>query len=90
MTNIVRHSRATLASLAVRHADGELQLEISDNGRGMDLAQSKRKRLGLLGMGERAHMLGGSMQIDSAPGHGTRISVRLPLSADKPAKAAAP
>lgn len=89
LTNIVRHSGATLAGLAVRHADGELRLEISDNGRGIDLAQSKRKRLGLLGMGERARMLGGSMQIDSAPGHGTRISVRLPLSTDKPAKAAA-
>jgi signal transduction histidine kinase len=85
----VRHSRATLAGLAVRHADGELQLEISDNGRGMDLTQSKRQRLGLLGMGERARMLGGSLHIESAPGHGTRISVRLPLPTDKPVRAAA-
>lgn len=89
LTNIVRHSRATLAGLAVRHADGELQLEISDNGRGMDLTQSKRQRLGLLGMGERARMLGGSLHIESAPGHGTRISVRLPLPTDKPVRAAA-
>jgi hypothetical protein len=90
LTNIVRHSRATLAKVVVRHADSELQIEISDNGRGTDLTQSKRKRLGLLGMEERAHMLGGSMQIDSSPGHGTRIWVRLPLATDKTAGIAAP
>jgi hypothetical protein len=90
LTNIVRHSRATLAKLAVRHADGELQIEISDNGLGIDLTQSKRKRLGLLGMGERARMLGGSMEMDSAHGRGTRIHVRLPLTADNPVTAAAP
>jgi hypothetical protein len=90
LTNIVRHSRATSARVSVRHADGELQIEISDNGRGTDLTQSKRKRLGLLGMEERAHMLGGSMQIDSSPGHGTRICVRLPLTTDKAVGAAPP
>ena len=89
LTNIIRHSRATLARLAVRHADGELQLDISDNGQGIDLTQSKRKQLGLLGMGERARMLGGSMEMQSARGQGTRIHVRLPLMADRPVTAAA-
>jgi signal transduction histidine kinase len=55
----------------------------------MHLADTKRERLGLVGMGERAHMLGGSMNIESTPGHGTRISARLPLISDKSAKAAA-
>ncbi len=44
----------------------------------------------MLGMRERAHMLGGSMEIESAQGHGTRIHVILPLTADKPVKANAP
>jgi hypothetical protein len=87
LTNIVRHSGATNAEVAVQHVDGELQLDISDNGRGMDLAKSAGKRLGLLGMRERARMLGGSMNIEGAPGQGVRICVRLPLAAGQPAKA---
>jgi len=54
----------------------------------MDATRSKPERLGLIGMSERAHMIGGSMEIDSAPGRGTRILVRLPLSMDKLATAA--
>jgi hypothetical protein len=88
LTNIIRHSGAASASITARHSSDELQLDISDNGRGMDLARSRRDHLGLIGMSERAHMLGGSMEIDSAPGRGTRISVRLPLSMDKLATAA--
>ncbi|MBR0696693.1 PAS domain-containing protein [Bradyrhizobium lablabi] len=90
LTNIVRHSGATSARIVARHSANELQLDISDDGRGMDVTPSKRERLGLIGMSERAHMLGGSMEIDSAPGRGTRISVRLPLSIDKPATAPSP
>jgi hypothetical protein len=90
LTNIARHSGAASASIVARHADEELQLEISDDGRGMDVARSRREHLGLVGMSERAHMLGGSMEIDSAPGRGTRISVRLPLSMDKLSTVAAP
>lgn len=90
LTNIVRHSGAASACIVARHSGDELQLKISDNGRGMDVTRSKRERLGLVGMSERAHMLGGSMEIDSAPGRGTRILVRLPLSMDKLATAPAP
>ena len=90
LTNIIRHSKATSARIAARHVTGELQLDISDNGCGMDLTRSRRERLGLIGMAERAHMLGGSVEIDSAPGRGTRICVHLPLSIDQPVMAAAP
>ena len=90
LTNIVRHSGAASARIVARHCGDELQLDISDDGRGMDVTPSRREHLGLVGMRERAHMLGGSMEIDSAPGRGTRISVRLPLSTDKLATAAAP
>ena len=90
LTNIVRHSGAASARLAARHVGGELQIDVSDNGRGMDLKRAKRVQLGLIGMRERAHMLGGSVEIDSAPGCGTRIHVRLPLSMDRPVMAASP
>jgi two-component system sensor histidine kinase UhpB len=91
LTNIARHSGATSARIVARHAGDELQLDISDDGRGMDVARSRRdQHLGLVGMSERAHMLGGSMEIDSAPGRGTRISVRLPLSMGNLAAAATP
>lgn len=90
LTNIVRHSGAASAGILARHSGNELQLEISDDGRGMDVARSRGEHLGLVGMSERAHMLGGSMEIDSAPGRGTRISVRLPLSVNEVVTAAAP
>ncbi len=91
LTNIARHSGAASARITARHSGEELQLDISDDGRGMDVAQSRREQhLGLIGMSERAHMLGGSMEIDSAPGRGTRISVRLPLSMGTPATVASP
>jgi PAS domain S-box-containing protein len=82
LTNIVRHSGAASARIVARHSGNELQLDISDDGCGMDVARSRGEHLGLIGMSERAHMLGGSMRIDSTPGCGTRISVRLPLSMD--------
>ena len=85
LTNIIRHSKATSARIVVSHAANDLQLDISDDGCGMDLTASKRERLGLIGMAERARMLGGSMEIDTAPGRGTRICVRLPLSINRTA-----
>lgn len=90
LTNIVRHSGAASACLTAHHVDGELQLDISDNGKGMDLTRPKQQQLGLIGMRERARMLGGSLEVDSAPGRGTRILVRLPMAANQPALAAAP
>ncbi len=90
LTNIVRHSGATSARIVACHSHDGLQLEISDDGRGMDVARSRREHLGHVGMSERAHMRGGWMDMDSAPGLGTRISVRLPLSMAKLETAAAP
>ena len=88
LTNIIRHSGAASAHIVARHCDGELQLDISDDGRGMDVSRSRREQhLGLVGMSERAHMLGGTMEIDSGPGRGTRVSVRLPLNQSATASA---
>lgn len=80
LTNIVRHGHASRAGVRARHVAGELHLEITDNGRGMDRTSSGRGRLGLIGMQERARMLGGVVDIDSAPERGTSVRACLPLT----------
>ncbi len=81
LTNVARHARATHAMVALQDRGGELLLTIADDGAGLsaDLA-GERKTYGLLGMRERVDMLGGRMAIDSAPGRGTHIEVRIPRS----------
>jgi signal transduction histidine kinase len=53
-------------------------LEIQDDGVGLDPALLQKKTFGLVGIGERALVLGGKVDIDTAPGKGTKISVSLP------------
>jgi PAS domain S-box-containing protein len=80
LTNIARHAGAKQAWVSLRAADGALQVEIEDDGRGIsreDLAKSRS--LGLKGMRERFAFLGGSLDIDRAPRGGTRLRVRVPL-----------
>lgn len=76
LTNVRRHAQATRASVAL-HAEGdEWCLSVTDDGVGFD-ASSPRTGYGLLGMEERAGLLGGTLDIDSAPGRGTRVRVRV-------------
>ncbi|MCC6707594.1 MAG: hypothetical protein IT492_08535 [Gammaproteobacteria bacterium] len=84
LTNIARHAEANEASIEIKLGTDEqgasiLTLEVSDNGRGVDPA-CLRQGLGLMGMQERTEALGGHLQIDSSPGHGLRVLVRLPLT----------
>ena len=75
-------------SLGLR--DGQFWLEVKDNGLGFDLTAARQKKsYGLLGMQERAIALGGQVEIDSALGQGTRISVTIPLDAGQGGKDAA-
>lgn len=84
ITNIARHAGAetVLIQSAVR---GEtLTIEIEDDGRGFDASTlsgpgATEKGLGLLGIRERVELLGGTVQIESAPGQGTRIALAVPL-----------
>jgi signal transduction histidine kinase len=81
LTNITRHANANqvrlvLALGAARH----VCLTIADDGCGMDLALATRG-LGLLGAGERAAALGGELRVESAPGSGVRLMLRIPLPA---------
>ncbi len=82
LTNVARHSFASRVSIELREDDDELLLRISDDGRGIS-AQSltRTESIGLLGMRERAKLLGGTIEITGIPGAGTTVEVKLPLDA---------
>lgn len=85
LTNIVRHSRARRVEVQLRHSETELQLLIHDDGAGFDVqaaldSSMRGASLGLLGMRERVHLVGGKIEIESSPAAGTEIRVRLPLT----------
>ena len=80
LTNVARHSKATRVEVVLQKQRDRLVLLIRDNGRGFDQADpSLSKSLGLLGMRERAAILGGQVNISSAPGKGTTVSAWIPL-----------
>ena len=80
LTNIARHSGATQVQIRIRQKGEDLLLEIKDNGKGIREEEiSGSKSLGLLGIRERALLLGGETRIAGAPGKGTRINVKIPL-----------
>jgi signal transduction histidine kinase len=85
LTNIVRHSGARQVTVSASHAADELRIEIVDDGCGLPPSTpAGRLHHGLLGMHERAHMLGGSVSVESQVEGGTRVRARLPLK-PKPA-----
>ena len=86
LRNAEKHGSPTSAQVGLRFEESMVRLEVSDNGRGFtapantgDLAAVGR--LGLLGMRERAELIGATFQVVSAPGAGTRIIVELPSDA---------
>ena len=80
LTNIARHSGAKNAWLVLTARDGELRLEIEDDGRGIAPADlDKARSLGLKGMRERIAYVGGSLEIARAPRGGARLRLRVPL-----------
>lgn len=83
-TNISRHSDADGIELGVWVVDNCLEMEIRDNGRGMDRNEVEMSRsFGLMGMRERAAALGGRLDIESEPGKGTRLRLSLPLEPEQ-------
>jgi signal transduction histidine kinase len=78
--NVVRHSGAARATVRLDAQDRAVVMSVSDDGAGFDpLADKARNGLGLVSLRERVHQLGGQLSVTSAPGHGTRIDVRVPL-----------
>lgn len=81
LTNVIKHSQARRATVRLCFGQLEISLCVEDDGRGFVVdspVKPTRPSWGLLGMQERAALLGGRACIDSAPGHGTRVSVTIP------------
>ena len=82
LNNILRHAAAHHVHITLGSLDQELHLLVEDDGRGFDAeAVDHTAHFGLLGIAERVMALGGSLEIDSSPGAGARLSVSLPLPA---------
>jgi signal transduction histidine kinase len=81
LRNIHRHARAGEAEVSLRTLDGGLQLAVADSGVGFDPGQQRgRPSLGLASMQERVRLLGGELDVETAPGQGTTILAWVPLS----------
>jgi signal transduction histidine kinase len=84
LSNVRRHSRATNVEVVVKFNERKVGITIRDNGKGFTLPETigdllKEGRFGLVGMQERIQLLGGSLNIESAPGKGTSIKVEAPV-----------
>ena len=82
LRNIWRHAQASVAELTIEFTNGTLRMSIKDNGTGLKLQQSigdqaSLGKLGLVGMRERARLLGGTMTLESSPTKGTTIVVEV-------------
>ncbi len=86
LSNIWRHSGATTASVELVYQPGKLQLSIHDNGNGFSLQSQddsllySQSSLGLLGMRERAALIGATLNITSSPGNGCHVDVSMPVA----------
>jgi PAS domain S-box-containing protein len=93
LANAERHAGASEVKLQLKFVGSDLELTVSDNGTGFDLerycaTEERKEHVGLVTMAERASLLGGSLEIDTARGRGTRIRASLPIPAN--AKVAEP
>ena len=88
LTNVLRHAQAQTVSVRLGKRNKGVTLQISDDGCGFTLRQPSsqvdKRHLGLISMSERAEMVGGRLQLQSAPGKGTTIDVYVPLQEDVP------
>jgi signal transduction histidine kinase len=81
LANVIKHSEATHAAVEIRSRDNDVQVAITDDGRGIRSAAINGQapyQLGLSGMRERAEVLGGNFLIESSAGEGTRIVATIP------------
>lgn len=78
-TNVARHANATRIDVALHVDDANVELTVSDNGRGVQKADGARRGLGLVGMRARAEQVRGELSLEPRQGGGTRVVVRAPL-----------
>ncbi len=83
LVNVVKHARARRARVELRCGEDEVVLSVADDGRGFDPAvlEDRGGGFGIFSIRERLEPLGGGMRVDTRPGRGTRITLRLPLGA---------
>jgi PAS domain S-box-containing protein len=82
LTNVAKHAEATQVEATLERVGDEAILSVRDNGKGLAPGSMKKVgSFGLIGLRERAHLLGGSLRIDSVPGKGTLIEFRIPIVA---------
>lgn len=86
LTNILKHAGVATATVALCRVDDEIGIEVGDHGIGFDPdgadAHAPDGGFGLFSVREQIHRLGGSVNVRSAPGHGTRVSLRVPLKVE--------
>lgn len=80
LSNAVRHAQAKNVEVKLLFDSGRAHLSVRDDGNGFDLKQDRPGHYGLLNMGERAARIGGELIVDSSPGHGTQITLSVPLA----------
>lgn len=81
LTNIARHAKASLVSILIKLRNNELIMTIQDDGNGFDSSTiGIKKTLGILGMRERANIMGGIYFIESKPGKGTVTKLKIPVN----------
>jgi two-component system, NarL family, sensor histidine kinase UhpB len=79
LTNVLRHADASRCTISLARTDGEVELSVSDDGVGMP-ARLDGATIGIEGMRERALLGGGTLVIRSGAGHGTQVTLRLPIA----------
>jgi two-component system, chemotaxis family, CheB/CheR fusion protein len=77
--NVVKHAGVNASSVTLTSTDDHVHIEVSDQGRGFDVAQPSQNSQGLLRIGQRLQLLGGHIEIASTPGQGTRVTIHSPL-----------
>ncbi|MES1205559.1 MAG: PAS domain S-box protein [Pseudomonadota bacterium] len=86
LTNAAKHATPKAVSVLIHRNPNVVRLVVEDDGRGFDVAAAQSDtQLGLVGMRERAHLVGGAMTVESSPGRGTTICVTVPLPVTPPA-----
>lgn len=85
LINAAKHARARSVHVRLQREEDQFDASIEDDGVGMEVAVAGARGSGLISIQERLNHVGGSMQIESAPGRGTRVRLRAPLATREPA-----
>lgn len=83
LSNTLRHSKATKMEIKLQRPSELIRLSVRDNGIGFALDEQKHASYGLMSMKERVNEIGGSLNVITAPGKGTRIEIRVPVLAEE-------